>query len=211
MFFLQIQLQRSGHNLKLILGYGDSNDGTGKALLDETAYRFDADLFDVSHGGPEFGSVVHPVRFRQLAGAINQLWRKIPADTNYVYVVESDLIWRASTLSSLLNDAEAIRKGFSDPIKGIIVAPQIKGSDGLFYDTWAFRENGKQFTKHPVMRITYESFLELDSVGSCACLDYGLAKEIYWPEEDVFVGLCRMAKEKGARIFMDGSLIVEHP
>src|SRR6478736_7593378 len=103
---LQDLLSKRGISLGLILGYGDSTDRTADMLHEECLSRFDALLVDVSHGGPDFGSVVHPVRFRQLAGAINRLWQCIPKSADYVMVVESDLIWSAHTLESLLNNVE---------------------------------------------------------------------------------------------------------
>lgn len=211
MMAFQLQLSRSDHTLRLVLGYGDSQDGTGAVLFEECAHRFNAHLIDCSHQGPEFGSVVHPTRFKQLAFVANKLWRNLPKDIDYVLVVESDLIWTASTLSSLLNSAEAIRSIDIPQRSHLLLAPQIKGPDGLFYDTWAFRTGGKSFTKFPVHTVVVEPYLEMDSVGSCVLMDYGIAQQLSWPEADLFVGLCRMAREKGATILMDGSLVVNHP
>ena len=53
--------------LNLVLGYGDSTDGTGEILFEAAADSIGAHLLDVSHGGPHFGSIEHPQRFRQLA------------------------------------------------------------------------------------------------------------------------------------------------
>src|SRR5688572_2826374 len=81
---LLLALNKAGHNLNLILGYGDSHDGTGEMLFEECVYRFSARLVDVSHGGLHYGSVVHPERFKQLAFVGNALWKHIPQDADIV-------------------------------------------------------------------------------------------------------------------------------
>lgn len=160
-----------------------------------------------------FGSVVHPQRFKQLAFVANRLWVNIPTDSDYVLVVESDLIWSASTLTSLLNDVEAIRFFGSGGSGGNILAPLVIGPDDLFYDVWAFRVDGRNFTKEWPYHSNLKNYpiLEIDSVGSCALMDYKLARKLTWPEEDLFVGLCRQARELGAMVIVDSKLRVYHP
>lgn len=206
-------LTKSGHHLTLTLGYGDSGDGTGVALFDECANLFDAHLIEVNHGGPDFGSVVHPTRFKQMAMVANRLWQAIPTRTDYVLILESDLIWRPSILGCLLNNIVGIRSIQSNGSAHTLLAPLIIDSDGLFYDTWAFRKNGVNFQKYEPYYpdISYERYLwDMDSVGSCIILNYELARQLTIPEEDVLVGFCRKARELGARIVVDTHLAVMH-
>src|SRR5688572_16734663 len=79
---LQTLLRKCGHTLHLVLGYGDSEDGTGEILFEEVSHRFSASLMEVSHGGLHYGSIIHAQRFRQLAFVGNKLWSAIPMDAN---------------------------------------------------------------------------------------------------------------------------------
>jgi hypothetical protein len=206
-------LSGQGDSLSLILGHGDSSDNTAAAIFDECANCFDAHIVDVSHGGSEFGSIVHPVRFRQLAFVANKLWSYLPKDADYVGIVESDLVWSAETLQSLLNGIKATHSRFSVSQVQSIYAPLILDFEGYFYDVWAFRKDGVQFDQIPPFAVLDNGvrYHEVDSVGSCFFLDAGLAYQLTWPPEDVVVGFCRKARELGARIFVDTELQVRHP
>lgn len=211
---LQKLLIARGDILHLVLGYGDSGDGTGAALYDETVNRFDTLLLDVSHGGRVYESIVSKRRFKQLAKIANTLWGALPKDNDKVLYVESDLIWRGDTLLSLL-DAQGRLQDVSMYMNATtLLAPMIMASNGLFYDVWAFRMSGHHFTAEipyaPAHWISAR-YWEVDSVGSCFVLDYALAKQLTWPEEDVVVGLCRQVRELGANILVDSKLEVYHP
>lgn len=204
---LQRLLVGRGDTLHLILGYGDSSDGTGEALFDECAHRFSAHLIDVSHGGKVYGSIVHPERFRQLAFVGNTLWRNIPEDADIAGLVESDLIWQADTLMALLDD-------LVDLPPGSAVAPMVMHGDGRFYDTFAYRRAGVRFTNdapfHRDIRPDGD-LLELDSAGSVLLMAGELARKLHFPEEDVVVGLCRQICDGGGGVWLDSRERVYHP
>lgn len=199
---LQERFSQQNHTLQLVLGYGDSHDGTGEILFEETSHRFPTTLVDVSHGGLHYGSIVHPKRFKQLAFVGNKLWEAIPEDADVVGLVESDLIWQPYVISSL-----AVTVG-----PNAIYAPMIYHEDGRFYDTWAFRCNGINFKNerpfHP--DLGRANSLRMDSVGSVLFMQRRLAKQLHWPEEDVVVGLCNQARSFGADIWLWTSLAVYH-
>lgn len=195
----------------LVLGYGDNADSTQELLQVYLLDYFSYSLVDVSHGGQHYGSIVHPERFRQLAGVWNTLWKKIPADADIVAMVESDLVWEPQCLSNLIEGVRYLQKRFSS---GILLAPRINLPDGRFYDTWGFAANGRNFINRPPHHrelVNPPHYLEMDSVGSFVVMDGETARKLRWPKEDVVVGLCRMAKKKGARIFMDTQERVVHP
>lgn len=206
---LQRQLEIKGDTLSLLLGHGDSADGTGVALVDECAGRFDANIIDVSHGGPHFGSIVHPERFRQLAFVYNSLWEKIPESTDVVGLVESDLIWRADQLMLLIDKMEY----------DVVLSPLVLHLDERFYDTYAFRMDGINFKNekpyHPNLiqpEVSSRRYYLMDSVGSVVFMKYSLAKQLTWPEEDVVVGLCRQITQKSSSyISLDSFAKVYHP
>lgn len=201
---LEARLELKGHKLHLILGYGDSNDGTGEILFEQCSRRFACTLMDVSHGGAHYGSIVHADRFKQLAGVYNALWSAIVPDTGVVGLVESDLIWQPYVPLSLILSVK----------ENQIVAPMVYHADGRFYDTYAYRRQGTNFRNerpfHP--DLGRESLLEMDSVGSVLFMRYALASRLHWPEEDVVVGLCNMARERySATVLCNTELGVYHP
>lgn len=209
-------LHQAGIGLFLLLGYGDSDDQTTELLHSGCVMRFDSRLVNVSHGGPEYGPVIDKQRFKQLALVTNTLWRNLPLGTggDVVVYVESDLRWRGETLASLVEGLGVLRSVSSATSAPTLLAPMVYDAKGLFYDTWAFRAEGLHFNKkppyHPRLAVA-DDYLEMDSVGSCFALNYSLAKQLRWPEEDVVVGLCRQAKALGARIFLDKKARVHHP
>jgi hypothetical protein len=201
---LQELLRKSGHTLHLVLGYGDSEDGTGEILYEEVSHRFSASLLDVSHGGLHYGSVVNKQRFKQLAFVGNKLWSAIPLDSHVVGLVESDLIWQPQCLSNLIEATRSVD----------MIAPMVMHLDGRFYDTWAFRMDGMRFTNEPVFHpqlLTGASLYEMDSVGSVFLMKTSIARQVSWPEEDVVVGLCKQVRDLGYDIYLDKTLEVYHP
>lgn len=211
---LKSALAERDDRLSLVLGYGDSSDGTGGSLYDECHHRFDTKLIEVNHGGPHFGSIVHEQRFKQLAKVWNRIWREIPEDADYVAFIESDLIWRAQKFIDLFEFIQGLRSIRSDTNAPTLVAPLVLHLDERFYDTWAFRYNGVQFKNDPPYHKGLEglgSYTEMNSVGSFILMDGNIARKLSFPEEDVIVGLCRQARLLGARIFLDKLTKVYHP
>lgn len=208
---LQTLLQKRGDHLTLILGYGDSTDGTEAALFDECSNRFCALLVDVSHGGPVFASIEDPVRFRQLAYVGNRLLEHVPRDADVVGIVESDLIWDAQTMVQLIEDLEHLPPPFG------AVAPMVMDGPNSFYDVFAFRRGGVRFTKKP----PYGPFtiapdplcinLEwIDSAGSVLFMDAELARKARFGERDAIVSFCRQINWHGGSIWLDTQAKVIH-
>lgn len=197
-------LAERGDTLTLVLGYGDSSDGTGEVLYEECCYRLPSLLVGVGHGGHHYGSIVHAERFKQLAFVGNRLWESIPKTADVVGLVESDLVWSPESLLSLTD-------GLHDDF---MVAPMVYDLKGAFYDTWAFRTGGKHFrNQKPYHKALAEpgDVLEMDSVGSVFFIKGGLAQMLYWPEEDVVVGLCRQFRSMGGTIHLHKKIGVYHP
>lgn len=201
---LQALLHQRGDKLKLLLGYGDSTDGTGEALFDECSNRFDAHLLDVSHGGKAYGSIEHPERFKQLATIGNKLLDCVDASADVLGVVESDLIWDAETMLRLIDHIQDY----------VAVAPMVmdlKPPD-RFRDVYAFRRNGVRFTNHaPYHADLNGEMLQVDSAGSVLFMRGELARKVQLPDEDVIVGLCRQLYEHGGAVYVDPTLKVVHP
>lgn len=191
-------------HLNLLLGYGDSTDGTGEALFEAAADSIGAHLIDVSHGGKEYGSVEDVQRFRQLAWTWNKLLPNIPHDSDAVVLLESDLIWETETLVALIDHLATFSA----------IAPMIFHAHppDRFRDVYAFRRNGVRFTNEaPYHADLNGAVLQVDSAGSVLAMRGPLARKVCVPEEDVVVGLCRQIYEHGGSIFVDPSLSVFHP
>lgn len=213
LYFAQVdalvkRLRERGDTPMLILGYGDCTDGTEAALFDAVIQNYGALLIDVSHGGRAFGSVEHPERFRQLAYVGNRLWQAIPDDADVVVLVESDLLWDARTLLTLI-DHTATYPAIAPMI--FDVAPPDR-----FRDVFAFRRNGVRFTNEPpyhpdLATVAPGELLQVDSAGSVLAMRGEWARRVRFPQEDVIVGLCRGLYESGGSVWLDPGLCVRHP
>jgi hypothetical protein len=167
---LGAMLNERRDTLHLILGHGDSIDGTELALKD-ACHWLDAKLIDVSHGGRHYGSNTHPRRFAQLAGVFNKLLSHVHADADIVGHVESDLVWEAPALLQLIDDTLQVPA----------VAPLVLGGDSdQFYDLWAYARDGVHFTKSPPYHeclADRDGLVQIDSAGSVLFVRGALARE----------------------------------
>lgn len=197
-------LLKRGDHLKLILGYGDSVDGTGEMLYEEAIFAMDALLIEVSHHGPVFGSIEHPQRFRQLAFVGNRLLDHVPANADIVGIVESDLIWQPEVMMRLIDHIQDY----------VAVAPMVMDGQDSFYDVFAFRANGKRFSKQPPYHRCFDEYMRLyplESAGSVLFMDAYLARKARFSDGEAIVGFCRDIRDAGGSIWLDPSLSVAHP
>ena len=81
-----------------------------------------------------------------------------------------------------------------------------------FYDTWAFRKDGRQFSQayrycrgfdsmHPFM---------VDSAGSVLVMRGELARSVHFTEDQVIAGLCGHIYEHGGSVWLDPQQSVFH-
>lgn len=201
-------LTQRGDTLTLLLGYGDSTDGTGEMLYEECLLRFNTIMVDVSHGGKAYPSVVDPIRFKQLAFVWNKLLAHVPSDADVVGTVESDLIWEAQTMVRLIDDLEHLPPPYG------AVAPMVMDGPTSFYDVFAHRRKGERFTKTPPFHPDIEldsDLLAMDSAGSVLFMDADLARKARFTDEEVIVGLCEQIYQYGGSIWLDCHASVCHP
>lgn len=200
---LDEHLAARGDALTCIWGEGDSTDDTRFRLLRElTSGRRAGLVVDVAHGGPHIGSVVDAGRFRQLAYVANRMWAHLPLNTDVLVQVESDLIWAAETLLTLIDCVQP----------GAVFAPMVMDGPDSFYDIYVFRKDGAAFTKkrpfHPALN---GSRVQVDSAGSCLAIPGAIAQAITCPAADVLIGTCRQIYAMGGAIWLDPTLVVYHP
>lgn len=208
-YFDQIQglsnvLVARGDRLKLILGYGDSIDGTGEMLYDEATFAMDALVIDVSHGGKEYGSIEDAQRFKQLAFVWNKLLACVPQESDVVGIVESDLLWDAQTMLDLIAHTAYVPA----------VAPMVMDGPDSFYDVFAFRKNGVRFTKTPPYHEWLDrcsDLVQLDSAGSVLFVRGDLAKQARFTESEAIIGYSKDIYQHGGSIWLDPQARIDHP
>ena len=208
---LQKLLTQRGDLLNLVIGCGDSTDGTEEWIFDHCAYSIGARLIDCTHGGRRFGSIVNDERFKQLAYVANKMWASIPADSDVAMLVDGDLIWEPETLLALIDHT----KTYPCVAPMVMMEKMINAKGQLvhwYYDTYCHICQGVNFTNKPPYHPALSGgMLEMDSVGACVAIRGELARRVRFPEYDVFIGWCRQVRELGAGIWMDCRLSVFHP
>lgn len=208
---LNVELHQRGDRLTLVLGEGDSIDQTRVQLERWRDQRHvPTHLLDVSHGGPPFGSVVNPLRFRQLAYVVNLLLDALPADAQRVIYVESDLIWTTDTMLDLLGVANY---GGVD-----IACPMVLASDDptRMYDIWAYTAGDQHFAPwppyHPVLTGPSPGRpVPLQTAGSCLVMKADIARRYRLTNDEAIRGFTRAATVDGHALYLYPSLVVRHP
>lgn len=189
---------------------GDSTDNTWEWLLDD-APRMNARLVACDHGGPVYGSIVHPERFRQLARVANAMWRRIPADADVAILLDGDLFWQPETMVALLNHL-AVYPAVAPRVLHATDPGLYSGPGPFWYDTFGFRRNGVRFSNEPPYHPDLDgAMLQVDSAGACLVMRGDLARGLLWREEDLVVGLCRDIYERGGSVWVDPNCTVYHP
>lgn len=186
-------------DLQVVVAEGDSTDDTFAYLMD--APEID-DVFKIDHGGPMFGSVDDPQRWKQVAYVYNTTLDRLNLDGPLI-LVEADLIWQPKTMLGLLEDLK-------DP-RVDVVAP-LSVQDGHNYETWGHRwPDGTCFPPELDRIVKGEGLQPISSAGSCLAMSAPVALLARLGEDDGIVGFCRDLHEKGFTLYLDDRLRVEHP
>lgn len=193
-YFTQVEALRAKVPLRLVLAEGDSEDATDRNL--RQMIGSDDLVVNVNHGGHNYGSTDHPIRWANIAKVVRGLLDHVDDPGEAFIYVESDLIWNERNMLRLL---EADR----------CVAPMVFASDDRdrFYDTWGFRQNGGKFFAHypyfPVDRPS-ERYVKIDSCGNCFVVPY--------PDFEVVQEWDGMWPFRaGGRLWADTEVHVRHP
>lgn len=157
------------------------------------------------HGGPHFGSVESAQRMRQLSGVGNAMLDSVALDDDFVFYVESDLIWEAHVpleLTDYLNWCTGPH----------VVAPLVFAGE-YFYDVWGFRLNGERFAPFfPYHKDIGPGMTLVDSVGSCMVMYAGIAcNKLLRMESGALVEFCDILRNSGHTIGVVPTLSVRHP
>ena len=209
-FMDQVQVLRnvSIYPVRVVAVYGDCTDDTANDLLRQAEQRDLAlTLVESNHGGPVFGSTESLDRLKALSQIGNAGLDAITDEDAFVFYVESDLIWDASTVLHLL---EQVKRQQTPTI----VAPLIFAGKH-FYDVFCFRKNGARFGPfypyHSELDHSRNAVTEVDSVGSAFVMPAEIARQCRIRNENVLLGFCEDVWAHGFKIVVDPSVQVDHP
>jgi hypothetical protein len=218
-YFQQVEglaklLEPQGIRITLVLGYGDSHDTTGEVLYERAGFStLGTLLVNCTHGGKAFGSIVNADRFRQLAYVAGRMWESVPQGADAVGLVDGDLAWEPETLAALVGHLQKVPA----------IAPMVMhqsdpglyaGVGPFFYDTFAFKRYGVNFTNEPPYHADLakcDGLVSMDSAGGCLLVRGKLAEGLQWRRENLVVGICEQIQARGGSIWLDPRLQVYHP
>lgn len=205
---LRAALYDRGHTLRCLWAEGDSSDVT-RDWLDKVATFHNAIVVSADHGGTVYGSVVDERRFRQLT----QIWNKLldrlrddfPCQDDVVLLVESDLIWQAASLVTLVEQTRDY-----PVVCGMV---WLGGPGVCFYDVWAYRKGGRQFINQPPFHsdLSKNEMVQLDSAGSCLAVRGDIARVCRPTEQEALIGFCRQVYERGGSVWLNPNVDILHP
>lgn len=199
---LRDALVARGDEIRCIWVEGDSIDATWGMLTSTLNEQLLGRVVHRPHGGPRWGSVVHPDRMRALGYVGNGVMENIHEGTDVLFFVESDLIWDVDTALALIDSAYKNRT---------VTVPMVMYQPGWFYDVWAFRKNGQPFGPNAPYHagIAGKDTVALDSAGSCLAIPSEGFEARYGDE--AIVDLCRDLWSRGVSIILDQRLQIWHP
>jgi glycosyltransferase involved in cell wall biosynthesis len=199
---------RGNYELEIVAVEGDSQDETAPILDDWASKDKRVHVIHRDLGYPDYGSQVHPERFKALAAVSNLGLEYINDRLNVDYILwlESDLIIANDMLERLL----ARNKPAISPMIWVFDEPETR-----FYDIWAYRWKGGSFPPHTPAwywdNYPQEPF-EIDTAGSVILLDAKAIKDgARFTQEEAIVSFCKQFKERGYQLWCDPTVYVRHP
>lgn len=210
-FMDQVKRLQDASSMSLVIHvnaiHGDSHDNTAEWLLVESANRNIAlSLIEHSHGQREFGSTEEPDRLAALTNLGNAGLASVSPEADFVWYVESDLIWTPQVVHELI--IRVVNNG-----KPCVVAPLVFAGPH-FYDVFCYRKNGARFAPfHPYhSELAHDGTLTpVDSIGSQFVTTGEVARTCRMAPGTVLMGFCADAWAQGYPVFVDASLRVDHP
>lgn len=201
------ELEKSYKDIIYIFIEGDSSDNTYGVLKNWLTPKKNYILKKVDRRHRPFAKDRNPKRtiyFAELRNMLIDLSLSIPEVTE-VLMIDANYGWKGDLISSL-------RDTDTDIAAPLVVMHKNRDGKYLFYDTWAFRKNGRQFSQFQPYAIGLGSEpLELDSVGG----GYLIKREVlekgvrYNGDRDCeHVGFCKMAKEMGFTIKINPKIYI---
>lgn len=204
----QIESLAKETDLRVVVAEGDSEDATYKELLavrDTWVDDIPLTVLKAEHGGPKFGSVDNPLRWRQMAAVCNiallAAARCLEPDEPLIYA-ESDILWDAETFIKLA--------GHVTLFPAVAPMSMYKGRN---YELWGLVKNGVPLPAYPPYFDGWSPDMmhQIDSQGSCFALSWTAAQVANFSPVDCIRGVGRSLRENGLSLWLDPMLSVEHP
>ena len=189
-------LEKYYKNIVYVFIEGDSSDNTYRMLKNWLTPKKSYILKKVDRNHRPFVKDRNPKRtiyFSELRNMLIDLSLSIP-EVSEVLMIDANYGWKGDLISSL-------REVDTDIAAPLVVMHKNRDGKYLFYDTWAFRKDGRQFSQfHPYVIGLGSEPLDLDSVGG----GYLIKRKVlesgirYDGNRDCeHVGFCKMAKDMG--------------
>ena len=188
------KLEKSHKNIVYIFIEGDSSDNTYEVLQNWLTPKKNYILKKIDRNHLPFAKDRNPKRtvyFAELRNMLIDLALSIP-EVSEVLMIDANYGWKDDLISSL-------RGADVDIAAPLVVMHKDQHGKYLFYDTWAFRKNGVQFSHwHPYTKGLGHDPLDVDSAGGCylvkrRVLDAGVR---YNGDRDCeHVGFCQAARD----------------
>jgi hypothetical protein len=187
---------------------GDSTDDTRRQLWDKTrGALFDFSLIKCDHGGPVFGSVESVERMKCLSKVGNAILDEVRESDDYLWYVESDLIWVPGVIDHLL----LLTADTAAPLVDVVAPLVFAGAN--FYDVWGFRGlDGSRFAPFAPYHSSLSNITltEVSSVGSALMIRGEVARRIRFTD-GALVEWCANARTAGYHIYVAPWLRIDHP
>jgi len=214
LYFNQLDELRSAlsddYRLRLVIAEGDSVDGTG-GLLQRYATKLGLDftLVDTTHGHKYYRSVEDEQRLAMMSKIMSKGLGAVRSNDAVVVWLMVDVKYSTETLAELVHRCTHDR--LSDGL--MIFAPLALNHDGTcFWDTWAFRKDGRRFNQQPPYCEFNESTItEIDSAGTCLVMPGEPARnKSFYPLTSEAVEFCNNIRTAGHKIYTSPSWQVYH-
>lgn len=203
-YFAQVEAlqRRMCRSVRVIAVEGDSADETREVLAQNPI----VELVKYDHGRPWFGSTEAADRMRELSKIGNLIFDHVTKDDDVLVYVESDLIWDAETIGTLITMAINRTESYD------VFVPMVFAGEN-FYDVWGFRglDGARWAPFHPYHSERQPELTELSSAGSCLVMRAEVARAVRIVDDMCLVGWSKDARRKGYRIATHGELRVTHP
>jgi hypothetical protein len=179
---------------------GDSSDNTYVELKDWLSTKDDYILKKVDRNKPRFPKDRSSGRTKHFAKLRNMLigYALSISDVSEVLMIDANYTWKGDLVSSL-------RNAKADIVAPLVVMNKSRNGNYIFYDTWAFRKDGRQFSNnYPYIGYSIlDKPTNVDSVGGGYLIKRKVleANVNYNGDRDCeHVGFCQKARRKGFSI-----------
>jgi hypothetical protein len=185
--------------LRWVWVVGDSDDETEHYLRCVQMIHREKDIEIVRHDTNIVGNEP-PIRMRRLSETVNAGFDRVRSNDDFWIMHESDLISPPDLIRQLRLMGTEVNAGWV-------------WLGGVFYDTWAYRANGQNFSNHAPYHPIYrdDKVFEVDSAGSVLMFPANELRAGVRCEKMAVVELCEKMKARGRRFYVNPMIHIYQP